>query len=236
MFTKYTNDNRKPNKRKSDIYIIIDNNFFTGESQDLFQIHFETNQIRDRSNSSVSNFFQKVISKSDSLSNFFYNELLEMAKQDGRRLPKNTYLKALIQFGFADSLLDLLDKNTPLIKVMNTEIAKLPDMSKFTVVDQIVICDANLMEIHPSVYRIVGLEMLSLPGNLITTIPDEIGLLRNLKFMNLNGSPINYISDSISNLDRSNGGSLETLKIKQKDIGAKNYKKLKRLLPTTEIS
>lgn len=236
MFKKYTNDNKKPNGKKSDIYIIIDNDFFTGESQELFQIHFETNQMRGRDNKNDLDLFKSILNQSEGLTNFFYNELLVMSKQTKKELEYNKYLKILITIGLVDNLFDLLDKNIEMMTFMDTKIKTMPDISEFTMISQLTIAEAKLCEIPVSIGKLINLQMLSLPGNSITTIPKEIGQLINLEFFNLNDSPIKNISDSITYLDRANGGSLITLKIKEKDIGAENYKKLKRLLPTTDIN
>jgi hypothetical protein len=52
----------KPNGKLSDIYIIINNDFFTGKSDEIYQIHFESGQIKDRLNSNVS-ILNSVIEK-----------------------------------------------------------------------------------------------------------------------------------------------------------------------------
>jgi Leucine-rich repeat (LRR) protein len=90
-------------------------------------------------------------------------------------------------------------------------------------------------EIHPSIGKLTNLEMVSLPENDIISLPKEIGLLKNLKFLNLIGNPIKDIPNDITYLDKSNGGSLDRIAIKEEDIGIENYKKLKQLLPSTFI-
>jgi len=47
------------------------------------------------------------------------------------------------------------------------------------------------------------------------------------------GNPITSIPTEISYLDKSRGGSLHRLAVREEDIGLENYKKLKELLPTT---
>ena len=79
MFKKYTRENKKPNGNYSDIYIIVNNKFFSGESDEMYQIHFETNQLRDRSNGPDKNIYEPVLSESEGLTNFFYEELIEFA-------------------------------------------------------------------------------------------------------------------------------------------------------------
>lgn len=232
MFKNYTENYRKPNGDKSDIYIIIPNKFFEGETKELFQIHFETNQLKDRQNGSNVSIFENVLSESEGITNFFYEELIGMAKEYKKGIENNKYLDYLIKFGFAESLFELIDDSTPTIRFMTREIPKMPDISKFSNLDQLIICNAKMHELHPSIGRLSKLEMLVLTENKIKTLPKEIGLLKNLTFLNLIGNPIHDIPNDITYLDKSNGGSLHRIAVKEEDIGSENYQKLKQLLPT----
>lgn len=236
MFNSYTNNNKKPNGKNSDIYIIINNDFFTGKSKEMYQIHFETRQVKDYKNGQNVSIFEGVLAESDGLSNFFNKELMEMAKDNKRGFENNVYLDYLVQFGFADSLFEIIDERTPTIRFMTKEIPRLPDMSRFKMLDQMVITNAKLVELHPSIGSLTNLEMLVLTNNRINTLPKEIGSLTKLTFMNLIGNPITTIPNEIKYLDSSNGGSLYRLAISVDDIGEENYQKLKELLPTTQIN
>jgi hypothetical protein len=236
MFKSYTQNHKKPNGQNSDIYIIINNKFFSGESEELYQIHFETNQLKDRKNSSNVSIYENVIMESEGISNFFYEELMSMAKSFKKGIESNRYLDFLIQFGFTESLFELFEKNTPTIKIMKREVPKLPDLSAFKELDQLIITDANLVELHPSIGNLTNLEMLALTNNRIRTIPSEIGQLKKLTFLNITGNPIKNIPSEIAYLDKSNGGSLFRVAVKEDDIGAENYQKLKSLLPQTLIN
>jgi hypothetical protein len=238
MFNSYTADYKKPNGKNSDIYIIIDNKFFTGESKELYQIHFETDQIKDRSNSQVK-IFENVIAQSEGLSNFFYEELMGMAKSFKKGIDNNKYLNFLIQFGFTESLFELYDEKTPTLVFMDREIPKLPDMSKFKELDELVICNGQMVEVHPSIGKLTKLNMVVFPNNKLKSIPREIGALKNMIYLNLVGNPLKDIPSDLSYLDKSNGGSLERISVKDKngvyEMGDENYQKLKKLLPTTII-
>lgn len=236
MFNSYTSGHKKPNGKNSDIYIIINNEFFEGKSKEIYQIHFETNQLKDSRNGQNVSIFEDVISKSEGVSNFFYEELMSMAKHHSKGLENNRYLDYLIQFGFAESLFELLDENTPSIRFMTREIPKLPDLSKFKILDQLIITNAKMVELHPSIGKLTNLEMLVLTENRIKTLPKEIGMLKNLQFLNIIGNPISEIPSEIAYLDKSNGGSLHRVGVKIEDIGEENYHKLKSLLPTTFIN
>jgi len=233
MFNSYTQNNLKPNGKNSDIYIIINNEFFSGENKEIYQIHFETNQLKDSRNGQNVSIFENVLSESEGLSNFFYEELMSMAKGFKRGIENNKYLDYLIQFGFAESLFELMDTETPTIKFMTREIPRLPDMSKFKNVDTMIITNAKMVDLHPSIGSLTSLEMLVLSGNKIKALPKEIGSLKSLEFLNLDGNPLVDIPAEISYLDKSNGGSLHRIGVRESDIGRENYLKLKGLLPTT---
>lgn len=236
MFKNYTQNYKKPNGKNSDIYIIINNKFFSKESDELFQIHFETSQLKDRRNAQNVGIYENVLAESEGLSNFFYEELMGMAKDHKKGLDSNKYLDFLIKFGFAESLFEMYDENVPTIKIMKREVPKLPDMSKFKTLDQLIITSAGLVDLHPSVGNLTNLEMLVLTDNKIKKLPSEIGNLKNLVFLNLTGNRISEIPSEISYLDKSNGGSLHRLGVREEDIGAENYSKLKSLLPQTLIN
>lgn len=236
MFKSYTEGHKKPNGKKSDIYIIINNKFFEGTSKELYQIHFETNQLKDSRNGQNVSIFEDVINQSEGISNFFYEELMGMAKNHSKGLENNRYLDYLIQFGFAESLFELLEEDTPTIRFMTREIPRLPDISKFKSLDQLIITNAKMVELHPSIGKLTNLEMLVLTENRIKELPKEIGALKNLQFLNIIGNPIKDIPSEIAYLDKSNGGSLHRVGVREEDIGAENYQKLKKLLPTTYIS
>lgn len=236
MFVSYTQNNKKPNGKNSDIYIIINNKFFTGESKDLFQIHFETRQLKDRHNTTFNNFYEHVIAESEGLKNFFYDELMIMAKEFKKGLDANLYIDYLVQFGFTESLFELYDENTPTIRLVKREIPKIPDISRFKNLDQLIVMNASLVELHPSIGKLTNLEYLILSNNRIKTLPKEFGSLQNLEFINLVGNPITWFPEEIKYLDRCNGGKLERIGVSANLVGAENMKRLRELLPTTDFS
>jgi len=235
MFKNYTENYRKPNGNYSNIYVIVPNSFFEGKTSELFQIHFETNQLKDRHNGQNVSIFENVLMESEGISNFFYEELITMAKGYKKGIENNNYLDFLIKFGFAESLFELIDEETPTIRFMTREIPRLPDISKFKKLDQLIICNAKMVDLHSSIGKLKNLEMLVLTENRIASLPKEIGGLTKLTFLNLIGNPITEFPEEIKYLDKSNGGSLHRIAVKESDIGSKNYQRLKELLPTTLI-
>jgi Leucine-rich repeat (LRR) protein len=235
MFKKYTQDDKKPNGKNSDIYIIINNKFFSGESDEMYQIHFETKQIKNRKNSGNVNIFEAVLSKSEALDSFFYEELIAMAKQFRGDINRNFYLDTLIKFGHTESLFEMFSVETPSIAIENKEVPKLPDLTRFKNLDELTILNSNLTCLHPSIGSLEKLELLSVTNNKLKELPKEIGNLKNLVFINITGNKIMAFPDEMANLDKSNGGNLFRISVKKEEIGDKNYSKLKRLLPETLI-
>jgi hypothetical protein len=235
MFKSYTENHKRPNGEISKLYVIINNKFFSGESDEIFQIHFETNQLKDRKNGQNVSIFENVIAESEGVANFFKEELTILAKQK-KTVKSNPYLDYLLKFGFAETLFELLEENTPIIKFMDRDVPMLPNVSKFKKLDQIIITGAKLKEIHPSIGDLSNLCMLVLANNKLTSLPIEIGKLKNLEFLNIKGNSIQTIPNEISNLDKTNGGSLYRIVVDKDAIGEKNYNKLKELLPTTNFS
>lgn len=232
MFKSYTS-RKKPNGEDSNLYIIIDNEFFEGKSKNLYQLHFESSQLKDSRNGSNVDIYEEVLCKSEGLSNYFYEELIQMAREYKNGIDSNIYIDVLIKFGFAESLFDVMEESTPIIKFLTRQIPRIPDISKFTELDQLIIINAKLAELHPSIGSLKNLKILALTNNKIKELPKEIGNLKNLLFLNLNGNPLIDVPESISQLDASNGGSLIRLGINREEVGEKIYKRLKELLPTT---
>lgn len=230
MFSNYTNQ-ATPIGNRSRLYIVINNDFFKGTSDDLFQIHFESKQIKNAQNADA-RAFDEIIRQSEGLGNFFHEELLVMAKACKKGWEDNLYFDYLQRFGFCDSCFEILEDERVDITLMKMKIPKLPDISKFKCLDALAICGAGLKELHESIGKIKNLTVLSLSDNEIKSIPKEIGLLKKLEFLNLVGNPIEYIPEEIKYLDIANGGSLVRLAINQDDIGEENFERLKKLLPT----
>lgn len=235
MFRNYTN-HKTPSSKKSQLFIIIKNEFFDGIINDdtLIQIHFETNQIKDRKNISNVNIFDKIISQSYGLSNYFYELLINYAKKINK-IDDNPYLDYLIEFGFSECLFDFFDSNINVIKLENKNINKLPDLSRFKNLEILEIIDCNLSELNNTIGSLDNLKLLILSNNKIKELPSEIGYLKNLRCLILVNNNISEIPENIKYLDKSNGGSLHRFIINKRDINDINYKKLIDFLPTTII-
>jgi hypothetical protein len=242
MFSSYTS-RPTPLSKKSKIYIIIDNKFLKGDyntdegipNDMMYQIHFESKQLRDRSNGSNRNIYDNVISKSEALANFFYEELTPFAKASGTG-KDNYYVDYLIGFGFTNILFDMLDVEQPVIRFTKREIPKLPDLSRFRNTSMIFLGEIKLRELNASIFTLPNLEILAVPKNGLTALPKEIGKCKRLVFLNIVGNKITDIPEELGQLDVAMGGNLHRVSVRKDEIGEKNYEKLKRLLPSALLT
>ena len=190
MFKNYTENHKKPNGDNADIYIVIDNGFFEGLNENIYQLHFETGQIKDRSNSMHrnANLYDEVLTRSVGLTNYLGSELMGMAKDFKGGVDSNNYIDTLTEFGFTESLFEFFDEETPIIKIdsetskKKRKVPKLPDISRFKKLEMMVIMDSSLSVLHPSIGSLKNLMLLSLNGNKIKELPSELGNLKNLEF------------------------------------------------------
>lgn len=235
MFDNYVNKLR-PNGENSKIYIMVNNKLYNGQSNKCYQLHFETEQFKDETNSygNDMNIYYEIIKCSSNIKNYFKNELEYNSDLIGKTRD-NIYLKFLISIGYTEIIFKYLDKNWPVIKFKDQNIPELTDLSAFENLDQLIIINSNLHKIHPSIGKLKNLELLSLTNNNIETLPKEIGDLTNLNFINLKGNPIKEIPDEIKNLDPKRTGNLFRVSV-DNNIDNKLIKKLKDLLPNVQIS
>lgn len=240
-YDSYTKNYRLPNNNKSNIYVIINNDLFEGKSKECYQIHFETRQVKPKSNDRNINLYQPVLSTSDGISEYFKNELSRLMLMC-KDINNNVYRDFLIKFGFTTVLFDTLDEKSFVIRFENpikgelsTIIPKIPDISRFKNVDEVILINIELNELHPSIGSLSQLQLLSLNYNKLKTLPKEIGKLNKLNMLSLTGNKLTDIPEEIKYLDKSNGGSLIRLSINESDVSKEVYLKLKKLLPTTSI-
>ena len=240
MFKHYTQSKQylRPDGKKSEIYIIINKKFFTNkdiEDNFLYQIHFESGQVKNRKQSKTANFYEDVLSNSEGVSNFIYDRLITMSKIIGSQ-NNNIYLNHLINFGWSDALFDLMEDYTPYIRVCKTKINKLPDLTRFKNLSSLIIINSNLIELNESIGECDKIFEMILRDNKLKELPSEIGRLKNLVFLNLLGNKIKVIPDDLKYLDKSMGGSLHRICVDEKEIGSENYNKLRQLLPMTKFN
>lgn len=233
MFESYTTNNLDPFGNPSNLYIIINTKIFEEDSncRECYQLHCETGQLKDVSNGSNVDIYDKV--NNEGLGEYFKEKLLPLAKAFKHKLENNHYASYLMDFGYSDIIFELKDSNDTLITFNNRRIINLPDLRKFNLL-YLNLVDCKIEKLHYSLFDQANLVTLSLNKNKITEIPSDIQKMKRLSVLNLEGNPIETISDFISELDSSKGGNLIRLVVSKK-IGKDKVDKLKRLLPNVTI-
>lgn len=239
MFKHYTQSKNylKPDGSNSEIYIVIDKRFLKfNELEDnfLYQIHFESGQVKNRKQNNKSDFYNDVLVKSEGVSNLIYEKLMELSALIGSS-NNNLYLDYLIKFGWSDALFDLMQDYTPYIRVFGTRVKRLPDLTRFKNLLSLIITKSGLIELDSSIGNCKNLNEIILRDNKLTELPSEISNLKNLVFLNILGNKLTKIPDSIKYLDKTNGGKLHRMCVDKKDIGDENYNKLRQLLPSVKF-
>ena len=229
-----------PMGTKSNLYIVFDNNFFLPDddpdhSDGLWQLHVESGQLHNKSNSTEQNFVGNVLDKSEGVSEYFYEILMEMARMGSNKINDNVYALRLVNFGFCDILFDIIEKDIDKITFMNQNLKTIPDLTKFKNLSSLYLHNVKLEELHDSVGKLNKLNTLALPNNNLKTIPKGVCYLKNLTSINLNGNKIISLPNELSNLDRENGGKLIRIAFGKGDVSKEILDKARKLLPTTEI-
>lgn len=235
-FDRYTRKDKTPYGEDSTIYVIVNTKMFTGESDECYQLHVETNQLKCRRNGSNVDIYEPVIKTSEGIAQYFKETLEHLAKGFKGSLDNNCYITYLLKFGFSESLFTALDENLSTIKLRDRRIPKIPSLDRFHRVDVLSLNKVELEEVHPSIFKQTDLTILALPNNRLSSIPNEISKLKKLQVLTIYGNKIQSIPESIAKLDPSNGGSLFRVTVNKADIGEDGFKRLKKLLPTVVVT
>lgn len=232
-FDRYTSGqgNLGPAGENSRIYDIINKKVLTGDSGEVYQFHFESEQWRDASNTSNINL-EKFFSANPGLGNFFTNILKDLAKRlNVNDLEKNKYLKILSQIGKIDNILDYFDVNSESIDLKSYKLKNLPtDIGNFKNLYSLSLNNAGLKSFPNEITKLSNLAILFAPNNNIKELPKDFGDLKELHVLNLEGNPLKELPESISKL---NGNFLKIKLPKEMSEEAKS--RATKLLSKTTI-
>jgi Leucine-rich repeat (LRR) protein len=236
MFQSYTSGNKEPGGNPSKIYVIINKGLLKGQTDEVYQFHFETEQYKDRSNGrniDLYEFFQK----NPKLGNFFGNILKKLAIEVGGNIKSNKYLKTLMALGEVDNIFDFININEEKIDLSGLKLPKLPnELNKLKNTTDINANEVGLTEIPSTIGDMDNLEFLLLRGNKIKSLPDTIGKLKKLNVLNLKDNQLTSLPNSITNLDEENGGELYKINLSGNNFSDSEKEKIQILLPNVEIS
>jgi len=236
----YYVDHLTPFGKKSKLFIIIDNDFFYPENDDrhasdgLWQLHIETSQLMDKRDGRFNNFVSRVLDKSEGLTEYFYDILINLARGT-KVVSGNVYVERLLNFGFTDILFDVMDPNCEDINFSDRKIKGLPDMTKFSHLKTLFLLDVGLESLHDSLGRLSELATIAIPQNKVTKVPLGMCYMKKLVMLNLAGNKIKELPDELRNLDRENGGSLVRFVMSVGDVSPALFKRARKLLPSTEV-
>lgn len=235
-YTKGQNSYLQPDGSPSKIYVIINKDVLKGNSDEVYQFHFESDQFKDRRNGGNIDLYS-FFERNPKLREFFKGQLVPLAKASGGQLTKNHYLKILMAMGEVDDVFNFIDANTTDIDLSGLKLPKLPDvLGKFSGVHNFLANNVGLHELPKSVGDMTELQILLFSNNHLKSVPDSIGNLKNLQILNLKNNDIKKLPDSIAGLDESNGGTLYRLSIDLDKFGKPELERLKQLLPSVSIS
>lgn len=252
-FSGYRNGSKSPDGKPSDLYIVIPTAFIEGESDEIYQFHFETNQFHDKSNRSI--YLKEFLDKDPNLKEYFC-DILRYKISSYRNLAdlaKSKYMSIVGELGLGDELFKLMDADIPVLNYMykenkgsimnsisgvnsNVRFSNVNDISRFTKLSQLILVNVGLKTLKCDFKEIPDLEMIAVPQNEITEIDESIGELKNLSFINLKDNPIRTLPRSITKLDSSNGGNLGTLVVSKKDLDDETLSMLLNEMPNTDVA
>jgi len=231
-YKTYVNQKR-PDGKKSKLFIIIPNDFFDGSGEELYQFHIESGQFMDRKDRTAD--IDSIFNRSEKLKHYFSEYFADMISFNRTNL-KSCYVTWMFKLGMGYKLLEMMPENIGNIKFIDKNLDLIPDVSKFTNLSTLVLVNCRISKIHDTIGTLTKLTVLSLPENKLSDLPESIGNLRNLKMLVLTKNQIKNIPDNITYLDPKNGGSLQYLIISRNEISYALYEKLNKLLPSVSIT
>lgn len=228
MFDFYTNKKRQPNGKKSNLYVIL--NKITHE---LYQIHFESNQINNERNRYDSKtFITNFLNKSIGLNNYF-KQILSESLSLSKFNPNSIYMKSITNLNFIDIIINLYPDDITSLNFSDSNVMnlKIKEFNKLKILKL-----TNLKLINaPEMFYSKELEIISLHKNSLTEFPEEFLSLKKLKSINLSYNNITDVPEDIKYLDPSYNGSLINLSLLGNPISETKIKRLKQILPNVNI-
>ena len=192
------------------LFIILNKGLFDGTSDELYQFHFESNQLHDKSNRSID--YIGFLDKEPGLEKFFIGGLKKFASADAAAgasgMESNRYLKYLMALGGVDDIWEYLPKNADELHLEKMKVKKLDHLENAAGTTTIFASNVGIVEIDSSIGELKKIEMLMLNDNNLNKIPKEIGQLKTLNILNIKGNNITQLPKEIIGLDEENGGEL----------------------------
>lgn len=231
MFKHYTTTQIRPDGKNSKLYVVIPNTFFEGNTNDLYHVHFESNQFHNKGNASIDP--KPLLSSDSGIIEYFGSELTEVINSGKNKLLiKNPYMVQADKIGVGYLIFSVLDENLDNIRLINKGIGIIPkEINRFKHLTHLAIVNSNITAIDDNICELSELKVLSFNKNPLKKLPSNIDKLKKLEYLALCDTEIKTLPNSISMLDVSNGGSLRYVAISESDI----IDEIKNKLPNVEI-
>jgi hypothetical protein len=237
MFQRYTEEtDAKADGSPSELLIFIGRDFLEDKSDSIYQLHVESNQFMDERDMSYVGFREDFLNRSIGFKNFMRKYLAKNYKlsiDHNHKENEKNYYKYIMAWGLGEVLFDIIEHDSPTITFKNVEIDIIPKLNRFTRLSGLYLDKVGIKRLRDDIFNIKSLQMLSVPFNNLTELPETIGEARELIFMNLVGNPIKKIPSTIQYLDQSKGGKLRCISIDSKNQNIIN--ELKGYLPSIKI-
>lgn len=230
-FDTYTNNNPSSIGRKSKLYVIIRKSDF-----EMYQIHFETEQIHNKSNKLDIKGVVACLKDSYGLDRYLYSLIYTLMDKSKKVDLMRKYVSAGIKLGYTNLLIDQYPDTSNKIRVDSQTLRLEFGLERFKNLDTLIFTGCGLTTISDEILSVKTLRILSLPNNKLNSIPEEINLMKKLYILNLNNNNISSFDESIKYLDPSNGGSLVRLSISKNNLNSNQLKELSNLLPNVSVS
>ena len=116
--------------------------------------------------------------------------------------------------------------------LFDNQLTSLPEsIGNMTNLKELYLSVNQLTTLPESIVRLTNLEELSLSSNQLTTLPDSIGRLTNLENLYLRDNQLTSLPESIGRLT-----NLENLSLERNQLSEEEVRRIKQLLPKTDIS
>ena len=192
------------------LFIILNKGLFDGTSDELYQFHFESNQLHDKRNSSID--YIGFLNQNPGLEEFFIKGLKKFASADAAAgasgMEANRYLKYLMALGGIDDIWEYLPKNAEELHLEKMKVKRLDHLENAAGTSTIFASNVGIVEMDSSIGKLANIEMLMLNDNNLSNLPKEVGQLKTLMILNIKNNNITKLPKELANLDEDNGGGL----------------------------
>lgn len=231
MFRHYTNTFLTPKKQHSKLYVVIPSTFFEGTTNDLYHVHFESDQFHNKGNASVDP--KSILSNDIGLRDYFGSELIKhVSIPNIEQSSIKKYVTQADKLGIGYLVFYMMDVNLTNIRLINKQLSMVPkDISRYRDLIHLALIDSQINSIDDSLCDLKNLRVLSLNDNPVKKLPENMNKLKSLEYLSICNTGITDLPNSIAELGLDSGGSLKYIAISDDNLTSK----INKLLPNVKI-